>query len=423
VRAEIEADLKEQEATDNPSGTDIPSGQQPPRLEFTGENSPISSFLPPPMETPSDATNSPTRQLQETMQSVAEENILLSEQRSNVEEKKGVHTDDMDRADDAKDLDEPMPTVEDGWDVTVPDSIPSPELPALPTKDDVPMDHRLTVPSSVGSVRSGRQPPSISGLEDLPEERVEDSIVDNDKRAPSPQISVVSVRSSSPFPSLEELFQTARQTQSPSKFSQPSVPRFVKTEQHDVEYEEAMRKLDEGEDESDRPNLRNKSLRSLMSRVPQENSPLQHPIKTEASQIEELKVEEIISSLSQSVKQQRQRFEQLHMKPKEAKAIDLSSSPPSVQYTEHYAQDSEDDTYHENPLPQGEGWVKKNYSEVTTRSRGKSLPATAAPAVDKATTSTQSRTARGRTCLPPVRDVTASAFSQIRGRRKPTRKF
>ncbi|XEV01804.1 hypothetical protein FSHL1_007091 [Fusarium sambucinum] len=114
---------------------------------------------------------------------------------------------------------------------------------------------------------------------------------------------------------------------------------------------------------------------------------------------------------------------ELPIKPNSNQAIDLSSSPPSVQYTENYAQDSEDDTYHESPLPQGEGWVQKNYSEVTTRSRGKSLPATAAPAVVKTTTATQSRTARGRTCLPPVRDVTASAFSQIRGRRKPTRKF
>ncbi|CEI63148.1 hypothetical protein FVEN_g308 [Fusarium venenatum] len=425
VRADIAADLKEQEATNKPSGTDIPSGQQPPRLEFTGENSQISSFIPPPMETPSDVTNSPTRQLQETMQSVAGENLPLHdlEERSNVEGKKGVNSDDMNGADDAKDLDEPMPTVEDGWDVTVPDSIPTPELPALPAKDDVPMDHRLRVPSSVGSVRSGRQPPSISGLEDLPEERVEDSIMDNDKRAPSPQLSIVSVRSSSPFPSLEELFQTVRQTQSPAKFSQPSVPRYVKTEQHDVEYEEAMRKLDEGEDENDRPNLRNKSLRSLLSRAPQEKSALQHPIKTEASQTNAVKLEQEASSLSQGLKKELQRIEFPPLKQKGDQAIELSSSPPSVQYTEHYAQDSEDDTYHESPLPQGESWVQKNYSEVTTRSRGKILPATAALAVDKTTTATQSRTARGRTCLPPVRDVTASAFSQIRGRRKPTRKF
>ncbi|GKU19031.1 unnamed protein product [Fusarium langsethiae] len=429
VRAEIEADLKERDATDKPSGTDIPSGQQPPRLEFTGENSPISSFIPPPMGTPSDVTNSPTRQLRETMESVTGENIVLShdsEERSNVEGKTGVNAaDDMDGANDAKDLDELMPTVEAGWNAIVPNSMPSPDLPALPTKDDVPVDHRLlAVPSSAGSIRSGRQPPSINGLEDLSEERIEDSVVDKDKRAPSPQISNVSVRSSSPFPSLEELFQTARQTQSPAKFSQPSVPRYLKTEKHDVEYEEAMRKLDEGEDEADRTHLRNKPLRSLLSHAPLDNSPLQRSIKTEVSQTVAAETERITPPLSQKVKEESQAMVQ-----EGGQVIELSSSPQSVQYTEHYAQDSEDDTYHESPLPQGAGWVQKNYSEVKTRSRGKSLPApapaiaTATTAVDKTTTTTQSRTARGRTCFPPVRDVTASAYSQIRGRRRPTRKF
>ncbi|KAF0640900.1 hypothetical protein FPSE5266_08289 [Fusarium pseudograminearum] len=423
VRAEIEADLKDREATDKPSGTDIPSGQQPPRLEFSGENSPISSFIRPPMETPSDVTNSPTRQLRETMESVAREDNVLScdsEERSNVEERRANAADEMDGVNDAKDLDEPMPTVEAGWDTIVPDSMPSPELPALPTKDDIPMDNRLAVPSSVGSIRSGRQPPSINGLEDLPEERVEDSIVGNDKRATSPQNSIVSVRSSSPFPSLEELFQTARQTQSPMKFSQPSAPQHLKTEKHDAEYEEAMRKLDEGEDETDRSHLHNKSLRSLLSHAPQENSPLQRSIKIEASQTEAVEAEQFTPPPSEKVKQESQA-----MVEEGGQVIELSSSPPSVQYTEHYAQDSEDETYHESPLPQGEGWVQKNYSEMKTRSRGKSLPATTAATteINKTTTTTQSRTARGRTCLPPVRDVTASAYSQIRGRRKLTRKF
>jgi hypothetical protein len=427
VRAEIEADLKERDATDKPSGTDIPSGQQPPRLEFTEGNSPISSFIPPLTGTPSDVTNSPTRQLRETMEPVTGENIVLShdsEERSNVKGKTGVNAaDDMDGTNDVKDLDEPMPTVEAGWNAIVPNSMPSPDLPALPTKDDVLVDHRpLAVPSSAGSIRSGRQPPSISGLEDLPEERIEDSVVDNDKRPPSPQISNVSVRSSSPFPSLEELFQTARQTQSPAKFSQLSAPQYLKTEKHDVEYEEAMRKLDEGEDEADRTHLRNKSLRSLLSHAPLDNSPLQRSIKTEVSQTEAVETERITPPLSQKVKEESQATVQ-----EGGQVIELSSSPPSVQYTEHYAQDSEDDTYHESPLPQGAGWVQKNYSEVKTRSQGKSLPApaptTATTAVDKTTTTTQSRTARGRTCLPPVRDVTASAYSQIRGRRRLTRKF
>ncbi|RGP78722.1 srp40-suppressor of mutant ac40 of rna polymerase i and iii [Fusarium longipes] len=427
VRAEIEADLKEREAAGKPSGTDqstsIPSGQQPQRLEFTTEdNSPISSFIRP-METPSDVTNSPTRQLRETMQFTTGEDIALShdsEEGSNVEEKKRVNTaDEMDGANDTKDIEEPILAVEAGWDAIVPDSMPSPDLPALPNKDEGFL--RLPrVPSSAGSVRSGRQPPSISGLGELPEERVEDSIVENGKRTPSPQISNVSVRSSSPFPSLGEMFQTTRQTQSPAKFSQPPVPRYVKTEKHDVEYEEAMRKLDEGEDETDHSHLRNKSLRSLTSYAPREHSPLQRTIETELSQTKVVEIERITAPSSQEIKQESQ-----FMVPEVSQVIELSSSSPSVQYAEHYAQDSEDETYHESSLPQGSSWTQKKYSEVKTRSRGKSLPtvATATDAKNKTTTTTQSRTTRGRTCLPPVRDVTASAYSQIRGRRKPTRKF
>ncbi|KAJ4124294.1 hypothetical protein NW768_009653 [Fusarium equiseti] len=416
VRAEVEVDLKAQDAAtaDRPSGTDksisIPSGQQPPRLEFmgTGDNSPISSFVRQ-METLSDVTNSPTRQLRETIEEVPLTKAL-EDFISNVEEKKD---DEADGAKDAKDLDEAMPTVETGWDTIVPDSMPSPDLPPLPKKDDVPVDHRLlVVPSSAGSVRSGRQPPSVSGLEDLPEERIEDSVVDNEphKRTPSPQISTVSVRSSSPYPSLEEIFQTARQTQSPAKFSQPPVPRFLKTEKRDVEYEEAMRKLDEGDDETDRSHGRNKSLRSLFPHATQEKSPLQQSIKSEV-----VETERITAPSSQKIKEESQ-----FMVPDGSQVIELSSSPP---YVEHYAEDNEDETYHDPPLPQGSGWLQKNYSEVKTRSRGKSLPAATAKEVKSKTTTTQARTARGRTSLPPARAVTASAFSQIRGRRKPTRKF
>ncbi|RFN49146.1 srp40-suppressor of mutant ac40 of rna polymerase i and iii [Fusarium flagelliforme] len=418
VRAEVEADLKDREAAtaDRPSGTDksisIPSGQQPPRLEFMGfgDNSPISSFVRP-MEGLSDMTNSPTRQLRETIEEVPLTKAL-EDFISNVEEKKD---DEADGAKDANDLDDAMLTVEAGWDTIIPDSMPSLDLPPLSKKDDVPADHRmLMVPSSAGSVRSGRQPPSVSGLEDLPEERIEDSVVDNGphKRTPSPQISAVSVRSSSPFPSLEEIFATARQTQSPAKFSQPSVPRFLKTEKRDVEYEEAMRKLDEGEDESDRSHDRNKSLRSLFKHATQEKSPLQQSIKSEVVQNERTAA----PPPSQKIKEESQ-----SMVLEGSQVIELSSSPP---YAEHYAEDNEDETYDDGPLPQGSGWVQKNYSEVKTRSRGKSLPATAAKEVkDKTTTTTQARTARGRTSLPPARAVTASAFSQIRGRRKPTRKF
>ncbi|KAF4946584.1 hypothetical protein FSARC_14172 [Fusarium sarcochroum] len=441
VRAEVEADLKEREAASKPSETDkstsIPSGQQPPRLEFmaSGDDSPISSFVRP-AETPSDMNNSPSRQLQETLQAAIIREQAPSSHNSEDVTKNNMEVekpedDEMDGVTDAKDLDEePVPTVEAGWDTVVPGSMPSPELPSLPTKDDIPIDHRLlVVPSSAGSVRSGRQPPSVNGLEDLPEERVEDSVEPDmitgpHARTPSPQITNVPPRSSSPFPSLEEMFHTARQTQSPGKSTQQSVPRYLKPGKEDTEYEEAMRKLDEGGEESERSPDRNKSLRSLFPNAtqpePEEDLPLLRSFNSEVSKTGVPEVKHAATPpTSQKVKQETQ-----FMIPQGSQVIELSSSPPSVQFTEDYAQDSQDETYQDSPLPQGSGWVQKKMSDVKTRSRGKSLPAAAATTTTtNKTTTTRTRITRGRTSLPPARDVTASAFSQIRGRRKSTRKF
>ncbi|CCT73353.1 related to SRP40-suppressor of mutant AC40 of RNA polymerase I and III [Fusarium fujikuroi IMI 58289] len=435
VRAEVEADLRGQETEEKPPGTDkstsIPSGQQPPRLEFpaSGNDSPISSFVQPPV--PFGKFDSHLHQLQESMQaSMSQLQSPLSRdsdkgKKDNEEgEKTGI--DESDGAKDAKDSEgEPVPTVEGSWDAVIPDTIPSPELPPLPTKDDVVVDHRLlVVPSSAGSVRSGRQAPSVSGLDDLPEERIEESVEggivdDRHGRSASTQVTNESrPRSSSPFPSLEEIFHTARQTQSPFKFSQMSVPQFMKSEKKDGDYEEAMRKLDEGE-ESDRSPDRNKSLRSLLPNATQpesqKGSPLVRSIKSEGPKPEASEPRHAATPpASQKVKQESQ-----FAIPEGSQVIELSSSPASVQYAEDYAQDSEDETYQDSPLPQGSGWVQKKHSEVNTRSRGKSLPATEA----KKTTNVQSRTTRGQTSAPAARGVSTSAYSQIKGRRKTTRKF
>ncbi|KAG7407632.1 hypothetical protein Forpe1208_v012848 [Fusarium oxysporum f. sp. rapae] len=435
VRAEIEADLRGQESEGNPSGTDkstsIPSGQRPPRLEFTasGNDSPISSFVQPARLLSN--FDSPLHQLQESAQaSMSQLQSLLSRDSdkgnkdNGEEEKPGI--DESDGAKDAKDSEgEPVPTVEGSWDAVIPDTIPLPDLPPLPTKDDALIDHRLlVVPSSAGSVRSGRQPPSVSGLEDLPEERVENSVEEgiaggSRRRTISPQVTNESrPRSSSPFPSLEEIFHTARQTQSPLKFSQMSVPRLIMSEKKDGDYEEAMRKLDEGE-ESDRSPDRNKSLRSLFPNATQpesqKESPLIRSFKSEGSKPEASEPQHAVTPpASQKVKQESQ-----FVIPEGSQVIELSSSPPSVQYAEDYAQDSEDETYQDSPLPQGSGWVQKKHSEVNTRSRGKSLPATDV----KKTTNVQSRTTRGQTSAPLAREGLTSAYSQIKGRRKTTRKF
>ncbi|KAF4437639.1 SRP40-suppressor of mutant AC40 of RNA polymerase I and III [Fusarium acutatum] len=433
VRAEVEADLRGQETEGKPSGTDrstsIPSGQQPPRLEFSASenDSPISSFVQPAGLM--SKFDSPLYQLQESMQaSMSQLQSLLSrvsdKGKTDNEEEEKTGIDESDGAKDAKEYEgEPVPTVEGSWNAVIPDTT-SLELPPLPTKDDALVDHHLlVVPSSAGSVRSGRQPPSVSGLDDLPEERIEESveggIVDEPHgRSASPQVTNESrPRSSSPFPSLEEIFHTARQTQSPLKFSQMSVPQFIKSEKKDGDYEEAIRKLDEGE-ESDRSPDRNKSLRSLLPNATQhesqKGSPLVRSFKSEGSKPEASEPQRAATPpASQKVKQESQ-----FAIPEGSQVIELSSSPASVQYAEDYAQDSEDETYQDSPLPQGSGWVQKKLSEVNTRSRGKSLPA-----ADVKTTTVQSRTTRGQTSAPVARGVSTSAYSQIKGRRKTTRKF
>ncbi|RSL97180.1 hypothetical protein CEP52_011051 [Fusarium oligoseptatum] len=410
VRAEVEADPRERaaaaKAVESTNSTSIPSGQALPRLELTtsGDDTPISSLVRN-ADTPSDMVNSPSRQLQETLHAaIAREENPLSHDSEGVTA--GEVEKEADEIGDAEDVDmmESSAGVEGTeLDAIIPDSIASPELPPLPLKNMGPIDHRtLAVPSSVGSIRSGRQPPSINGLEDLPEECVEDSVVAEtvqrpNRKSPSPR---PSLRSSSPFPSLEEIFHTAatsRQTQSPARWTQQSVLQSLKPGKGDLEYEEAMRKLDEGEDDSDRSPDRNKSLRSLFP-----NATQPEPSKS-------------LSSLQPVKKVKR---ESPFVIPEGSQVIELSSSPPSVQFVEHYADDSVDGTYQDNSMPQGSGWVQKNFM---TRSRGKSVPAAAASASNS--TSSQTRPARGRTSLPPARDVTASAYSQIKGRRRTTRKF
>lgn len=428
MRAEVEADLRDRaaaKAAEGDNSTSIPSGQALPRLELTtsGDDTPISSLVRN-TDTPSDMVNSPSRQLQETLHAaITREEHSLSHDAEGVtagEVEKEV--DEIGDAEDVADVDMESSAGVEGTelDAIIPDSIASPELPPLPSKNMGPIDHRtLAVPLSVGSIRSGRQPPSINGLEDPREERVEGSVVAETiqqphKKPPSPR---PSLRSSSPFPSLEEIFHTAatsRQTQSPARWTQQSVLQSLRPGKGDLEYEEAMRKLDEGEDDSDRSPDRNKSLRSLFPNAtqpePSKSSSSLQPVKVEAP----VKAERPTTPpTSQRVKR-----ESPFVIPEGSQVIELSSSPPSVQFAEHYADDSVDGTYQDNSVSQGSGWVQKSFM---TRSRGKSVPAAAASASNS--TGSQTRPARGRTSLPPARDVTASAYSQIKGRRRTTRKF
>ena len=220
---------------------------------------------------------------------------------------------------------------------------------------------QLKMPSPSGSVRSGRQPEFGETMDGGWQEESNNSVIpetllglnevvatpDSGRPLMDPS------RSSSPFPSLEEVFQTAatsRHLQSPKKSSQESVSRSQQPKStQGREYDEAMRRLDEGE-ESDSQG-RGKSMRSLFPNASQP-APAMDLLEVTSSPVG-----------------------------KRGHAIVLSSSPISVQYVEDYAEDSIDETYEDpGPLPKGSGWVEKKTTakktRVRNRVRGASVPST-----------------------------------------------
>lgn len=388
VKARVEAELKAMAKKDTTSN-------QPANDPSTNESA----------ENEDTRANSPSRQLHETALAVV------------IEPSPEAHGDEPDVA---MDVDVEDASHED--EAIIPNSIPSLDIPSQPFHDsgndsrltplrDYPM---LAVPSSVSSIRSGRQPPSnyeLGGSLDTGEDSV---IPDTTPRAhettptpKDPEVSSISSKSSSPFPSIEEIFHTchtSRQTQSPGKSTQQSVLRNLKSGgKGDPEYDEAMRKLDEGDEESDQSLDKSKSIRSLFPNATQPEPLMELPglpsPKTETPKKPPKFKKEKTSPF---------------MIPEGSQVITLSSSPASERFEEDYAHDSIDETYQDSPLPRGSGWVKKTDTKSVprreTRSRGRSVPATGA----------KSQAGLGRQSVPVP---TASAVSQIKGRRKTSLKF
>lgn len=401
VRAEVEADLREmaeEEANENTT------------LILSEQN--LSTFENEPVAMISIGTdgriNSPSRQLAETSFAA------MIEQPSPTVEKVSEDQPD-DNPNDSMAVGSEI--ILDGAEIEpiIPDSmplldIPSHQLRASTEAQLTPLvdDSALAVPSSVSSIRSGRQPPSnyeLGGSLDTEEDSV---VAETTPRAhettPTPQRpnGSVSAQSSSPFPSVDEIFHTAatsRLTQSPHKSTQQSIIRSLNLGgKQDTDYEEEMRKLDDEED-SDQSVRRNRSNRSLFPNATQ-------PESMELPKLRSPKMERLTKPLT--TKKEKPSPFQI---PEGSQVITLSSSPTSANFEEDYAHDGVDDTYREGSLPKGSGWVSKRETKAVprreTRSRGGSLPAT---------TKAQTR----RMSVP---EPTASAVSQIKGRRRLTRKF
>jgi len=277
---------------------------------------------------------------------------------------------------------------------------------------------RLAVPeaavSDSASVRSGRQPdPAYSidlgddefnGLEESHDRSAEDSSpplsrvrprVQTPLEAPrsegtSPAISNASSASSNLFPDISEI-SSSRLTQStsngsdtPSKMAVMSVIKAQKSQTAaDKEYEEAMRRLDEGDvseqDEYCRIKEESVSQAQSLSNIAQRlvDKPIEKPVVKKTLKLVAIKTEKarVAPPPRPRVSRSRGLTQTPFSIPEGSQVVSLVSSSPEPEVHEDYAEDSIDETYEEPDMPKGPGWVSKR---VGIR-RGMSLPASSAP--------------------------------------------
>ncbi|RFU74617.1 hypothetical protein TARUN_7631 [Trichoderma arundinaceum] len=219
------------------------------------------------------------------------------------------------------------------------------------------------IASSQFSIPSGRQPRTTYSIEEalqnetiipetLPQLRETTPTPDNSKSQATPS----SPSSSSPFPSLEQIFMSAQPTQSSGRRREtPSLSASQSLPVRDVEYEEAMRKLDEG-NESDAPPAKKEEEDEVDSKLfPNATQPSLHTGLMDegfpAAQI----------SLSQSEK--RIGDTSPFVIPAGSQVIILSSSPASSGGVPDEDNGAEYDGaglgQRRGTLPTGPGWVRK----------------------------------------------------------------
>lgn len=275
-------------------------------------------------------------------------------------------------------------------------------------------------PSDIGSIHSGRQPdPDFSidlgntspdrldSVDDgpLPPPRAKTPPVKEEKKVKkvSPAKSDTSTNS---FPSLSEIFLTAstQATQiTQSSTSQEAISSALKARKSDVafdlEYEEAMRKLDDSFTSSDSDV---KTLKVGIKRSPDTarnllRKPIEKPTVKRAPVKEELVKSEIPKASTKLAKASTQRTEastrplrstrksDSFVIPAGSQVVSLVSSSPEPELEENYAEDDVDDTYeadsfpseHDSPISpeksRGRRGARTPLSALTSSRRGSNL--------------------------------------------------
>ena len=189
--------------------------------------------------------------------------------------------------------------------------------------------------------------------------------------------------SNASFPSLSEVWRSASATSSkpPGKHSVAAAIEARKTVvAPSLEYEEAMRHLDDSDDISDDDSKEHPSKLALKL--------VEKPIEKPRPKKSANEVPPLDPFLSPHIKAERISPKPARTKthaaktactssplavPKGSQVISLLSSSPEPELEEHYADDSIDETYDEPSMPAGSGWVQKSRAL-----RGLSVPASSA---------------------------------------------
>ncbi|EGR45093.1 uncharacterized protein TRIREDRAFT_111440 [Trichoderma reesei QM6a] len=251
----------------------------------------------------------------------------------------------------------------------------------------IPKPSDTVITSSHFSVPSGRQPQTSysihDGLQDetvipetLPQPRETTPIQSHSRSQTSPS----SHASSSPFPSLEQIFMSAQPTQSSGrKIESPLMSASQSVLARDAEYEEAMRKLDEGHESDVAPEIKKQEEDTAVERKLFPNA-TQPP-----SRIEALDEDVALPQLPLSQADKGKRGKQPFAIPAGSQIIVLSSSSPSgsgVPDEGHESMEHEEARVAPTggSLPTGPGWVRKgNRHERQVSNTEKADATTASP--------------------------------------------
>ncbi|KAK4151862.1 hypothetical protein C8A00DRAFT_16788 [Chaetomidium leptoderma] len=227
----------------------------------------------------------------------------------------------------------------------------------------------------------------------------------------------------SSFPSLSEVWISASTngSKSPGKRAVMSAVKARKPDvAPDLEYEEAMRRLDSSDNISEDDNTEHLStLAQKLVDKPIEKPTPKKPLARKngalkSSAAPRVKLERASPVPARAVRGSSSRTlgasSSPFVVPEGSQVVSLVSSSPEPELEEHYAEDSVDETYKEptGSMPTGAGWVKKSRAR-----RGVSMPASPAArdATPKSGSSSQSK---------PITDKrsTAALGSLLRARKK-----